>query len=560
MLKLRYFQFLGAAILLNSCAFDTTSPTLSSINTPEPVNKDQPLAPIEQTISPNIPSNTNPQVIEVTPNYDKKEPLLPKEIELKPKKVIEKKTDNAKKKVDSTVANKNLKSSKMNVGNDQKLLNDLVAQDKDEQSNFSDILSNLISDKTLHPKKLYDVLENLVNTTTKNQPEIYLAQAKILINQKDYSASEIKIKNALESKPEWADALFVEANLAFLENDYDRAKRLLTNENLSNAFAEKVFYKELLAQTFIKTTDFVQAEPIYEWLINQASPKNEYYMALALTQLKLKKEDSAKKILQMFTEKEKTVWQSAANFYLAQIEEKNQNFSKAITLYDKVVEGELTFEAGIASVNLLISSEKYGLADEHLQVLLSNFPMHRSRLALMRASLFNLQNQPEKSIKILTDSIEKLPDDKHLLYAKALLAKRLKRFDEMESSLKKILAKSPNDIDALNMLGYRLLEESQRYAEAEKYLQKAKELSHNDPAILDSFGWLQFKKGNIQSALTYLQMAYEKTENSDIAVHLSQIMWILDKQEESKKILQLALKKTPENVELLSIQKKLLDR
>ena len=77
---------------------------------------------------------------------------------------------------------------------------------------------------------------------------------------------------------------------------------------------------------------------------------------------------------------------------------------------------------------------------------------------------------------------------------------------------------------------------------------------------MDSFGWLQFKKGNIQSALTYLQMAYERTENSDIAVHLSQIMWILDKQEESKKILQLALKKTPENAELLSIQKIQLDR
>ena len=560
MLKLRYFQFLGAAILLNSCAFDTTSPTLSSINTPEAVNKDQPLAPIEQTISPNIPSNTNPQVIEVTPNYAKKESLLPKEIEIKLKKVIEKKTDNAKKKGDSTVAKKNLTSGETVVGNDQKLLNELVAQDKDEQSNFSDILSYLISDKTLHPNKLYDVLENLLNKTTKNQPEIYLAQAKILINQKDYSASEKKIKNALESKPEWADALFVEANLAFLENDYDRAKRLLTNENLSNAFAEKVFYKELLAQTFIKTTDFVQAEPIYQWLINQVSPKNEHYLALALTQLKLKKEDSAKKILQMLTEKEKTVWQSAANFYLAQIEEKHQNLSKAIILYDKVVEGDLTFDAGISSVNLLVALEKYGLADEHLQLLLSRFPNHRSRLTLMRASLYNLQNQPEKSFNIVSDSIEKLPDDQHLLYAKALLAKHLKKSDAMESSLKRILAKSPNDIDALNMLGYRLLEESQRYAEAEKYLQKAKELSHNDPAILDSFGWLQFKKGNIQSALTYLQMAYEKTENSDIAVHLSQIMWILDKQEESKKILQVALKKSPENAELLSIQKKQLDR
>jgi tetratricopeptide (TPR) repeat protein len=435
-----------------------------------------------------------------------------------------------------------------------------VAQDKDEQSNFSDILSNLINDKTLHPNKLYDVLENLLNKTTKNQPEIYLAQAKILINQKDYSASEKKIKKALEIKPEWIDALFLEANVAFLENDYARAKRLLNNENLSNAYAEKAFYKELLAQTLIKTSDFVQAEPIYQWLINQVSPKNEHYLALALTQLKLKKEDSAKKILQMLTEKEKTVWQSAANFYLAQIEEKHQNLSKAIILYDKVVEGDLTFDAGISSVNLLVALEKYGLADEHLQLLLSRFPNHRSRLTLMRASLYNLQNQPEKSFNIVSDSIEKLPDDQHLLYAKALLAKHLKKSDAMESSLKRILAKSPNDIDALNMLGYRLLEESQRYAEAEKYLQKAKELSHNDPAIMDSFGWLEFKKGNIQSALKYLQMAYENSDNSDIAVHLSQIMWILDKQEESKKILQLALKKSPENAELLSIQKKQLDR
>ena len=556
MLNFRYFQFLGAAILLNSCALNNPSTTLYSINSPEPVDKDQQKLPIEQ----NKAINENPQVSDFTPKYAEKESLLPKESKLNTKKVIEKNSDHSKKNVDLTIAKKKSIPNENSVGNDQKLVNELVAQDKDEQSNFSDILSNLINDKTLNPKKLNEILESLLNQTPKNQPAIYLAQAKILINQKDYSASEKKIKKALEIQPEWTEALFVEANLAFLENDYAYAKQLLTNENVSKAYAEQLLYKELLAQTLIKTSDFEEVEPIYQWLINQASPKNEYYMALALTQLKLKKEDSAKKILQMLTEKEKTVWQSAAYFYLAQIEEKNQNLSKAITLYDKVVEGELTFDAGISSVNLLVASEKYSLADEHLQLLLSHFPNHRSRLALMRASLFNLQNQPEKSFKIISDSLEKLPDDQHLLYAKALLAKHLKKSDAMESSLKKILAKSPNDIDALNMLGYHLLEESQRYAEAEKYLQKAKELSRNDPAIMDSFGWLQFKKGNIQSALKYLQMAYENSENSDIAVHLSQIMWILDKQEESKKILQLALKKTPENVDLLSIQKKLLDR
>jgi tetratricopeptide (TPR) repeat protein len=74
---------------------------------------------------------------------------------------------------------------------------------------------------------------------------------------------------------------------------------------------------------------------------------------------------------------------------------------------------------------------------------------------------------------------------------------------------------------------------------------------------MDSFGWLQFKKGNIQSALKYVQMAYENSQYSDIAAHLSEILWMLDKKEESKKILKLALKSTPDDITLLSIQKKL---
>lgn len=549
MLSYRYFQILSAAIWLNGCALNNSSTTLSLINTPEPVNpvnKDQQLSPTEQNNS----HHNNPQVNGITPKYAENQSVLPKINELYKKKFTEKNTNSSK-------AKKNLISSEKSVGNDQKLLDELIALDKDEQSNYADILNNLISDKTLNPKELNEILEELLNKTTKNRHEIYLAQAKILINQKDYSASEKRIKKALEIKPEWTEALFIEANLAFLENDYTRAKHLLTNEKMSKAYAEQVLYKELLAQTLIKTNDFEHAEPIYQGLIDQVSPKNEHYMALALTQLKLKKEDSAKKILQRMTEKEKTVWQSAAYFYLAQIEEKHQNFSKAITLYDKVVDGELTFDAGISLVNLLVASEKYVLADEHLLFLLSHFPNHRSRLALMRASLFNLQNQPEKSFKIISDSIEKLPDDQHLLYAQALLARHLKKFDTMECSLKKILAKSPNDIHALNMLGYLLLEESQRYTEAEKYLQKAIELNNSDPAIMDSFGWLQFKKGNIQSALKYVQMAYENSQYSDIAAHLSEILWMLDKKEESKKILKLALKSTPDDITLLSIQKKL---
>lgn len=121
-----------------------------------------------------------------------------------------------------------------------------------------------------------------------------------------------------------------------------------------------------------------------------------------------------------------------------------------------------------------------------------------------------------------------------MLYTRALVAEHLGKLDLLESDLKRILTKDANNSEALNALGYTLLSDKKRIAEAEKYLQRAIKLQPNEPVIMDSFGWLQFKLGNYLQAVKYLQLAYEKQNSGEIAAHLCEVLWMMNKKKTHK--------------------------
>jgi Flp pilus assembly protein TadD len=129
----------------------------------------------------------------------------------------------------------------------------------------------------------------------------------------------------------------------------------------------------------------------------------------------------------------------------------------------------------------------------------------------------------------------------------------------LESDLKKILAQNPDDAEALNALGYSLLEDTSRHVEAEKYLQHALQLRPDEAVIIDSYGWLQFKLGNPQQALSYLEQAYTKQQEGEIAAHLCEVLWALGRKDEAKKIFTKAFKGYPENEYLLDFKKRILN-
>lgn len=259
-------------------------------------------------------------------------------------------------------------------------------------------------------------------------------------------------------------------------------------------------------------------------------------------------------------------WEKARNFeaelllYSGKLAFKKKQFAEAVAWFDKVKVGEYAFEAGTAAISVLIDQKKFADATMRLDRLLAKEqdPKQKLELLIMQAELYSMQKKYQQAIDFLTRALQDNPDNRELLYTRALTAEKMGNIAEMEADLQKILAQDPNDVTALNALGYSLADHTSRYEEAEKYLQKALKLKPDEAMIVDSYGWLQFKKGNLPQALKYLQTAHKKMPENEITAHLAETLWALGKKQEAKLLISEALKKTPTDEFLLDFQQRVL--
>lgn len=400
---------------------------------------------------------------------------------------------------------------------------------------------------------VYQVLDALALKNPRHAV-VYFVQSLLAMEMKNYPLAEQKIQQTLSIRPDWDKALVFQAQIAVYSGDLLKAKNLL--KNAVNKFPGNVKLKKLLAQVLVKTGGYEAAAGIYQEII-LANPKDaESQVALALVYLQLDRDGKAEAIFKRLLDQPD--WQSQASFYLAKIEEKRGHIQKALAWFDKVSDGSLVFESAISAVSLLVKDKKFSEADMRLGVLASQFPKQKLRIILMRSSLYGQQRQYEKAFKLLTDTLIEYPEQRDLLYTRALMAERVDKLDVLEVDLKKILAKFPEDAEALNALGYSLLGHSNRYGEAEKYLKQALSLQPDEAVIIDSFGWLQFKIGRYGEALSFLERAYAKQQEAEIAAHLAEVLWALGRKDKATRIFHKAIKKAPDDEYLLDFKKRIL--
>jgi tetratricopeptide (TPR) repeat protein len=149
------------------------------------------------------------------------------------------------------------------------------------------------------------------------------------------------------------------------------------------------------------------------------------------------------------------------------------------------------------------------------------------------------------------------PDDKDLLYARALLAERIDRLDVLERDLRAILAADPQERSGAQCArlypggSHRPLSGS-----AGLYRAGAGNCCPNDAAVLDSMGWVQYRLGDQVKALEYLRRAYQANPDAEIAAHLSEVLWVSGQREEAKKIWREAQRKTPDSRQLRQLQER----
>jgi tetratricopeptide (TPR) repeat protein len=401
---------------------------------------------------------------------------------------------------------------------------------------------------------LYEVLDAL-SLHHQDQAVVYFVQSLLAMQMKNSDLAKMKIQQALNAQPDWDKAQIFQAQISVLSGDLNTAVTLL--EKASAKYPENDKIKRLLAQVLIKAERYEEAGEVYQGIISANPSDAESQFALALVHLQLSRDNKAEDILKKLLEQ--PAWQSQASFYLGKIEEKRKNTKKALAWFDEVKDGPFAFDAAISAISLLAKDNQFDEANSRLSTLQSQFPKQKLRLILIQAELYSQQKQYEQAFNLLTEALAGMPEQKELLYTRALMAEHLNKLDILEADLKKILAQDPDNAEALNALGYTLVEKTNRYAEAEKYLEKAIKLQPDEAVIMDSYGWLQFKLGNTEQALLYLQKAYAKQQAGEIGAHLAEVLWALNRKAEARKIFAKALKDAPEDEDLLDFQRRVLN-
>lgn len=400
---------------------------------------------------------------------------------------------------------------------------------------------------------LYDALDTL-SVQHPDQAVIFYMQSLLAMQKKEIYLAESKIQQALKVRPGWDKALIFQAQIAVFSGDLNKAKTLLKEASLKYPDNNKI--SKILAQVLIKAEDYDAAAEVYQYIIS-ADPRDiESQFALGLVYLQVDKDEQAEDVFKKLLEQPE--WKYQASFYLGKIEEKHDHSKKALVWFDKVTDGPFVFDASISAISLLAKDKQFDEANSRLSLLQSKFPKQKLRLLLVQAELYSQQKQYEKAFNLLTEALVDFPDQKELLYTRALMAERVNKPDIAEADLKKILAMDPDNVEALNALGYTLLNKPDRYADAEKYLQHALSLEPDAAVIIDSYGWLQFKLGNNEKALDYLQQAYEKQPENEIAAHLAEVLWVLGRKDEARKLFNKAIKDAPDDEYLMDFQRRIL--
>ena len=152
------------------------------------------------------------------------------------------------------------------------------------------------------------------------------------------------------------------------------------------------------------------------------------------------------------------------------------------------------------------------------------------------------------------------PDRPAFGYMHAQVLEESGQFAEAEKELRGLLAKNPDDANALNSLGYMFAERGERLDEAVTLLQRALKVDPGNPSYLDSLGWAFFKQGRFELADAPLTEASEKSpRNSVIQDHLGDLRFRQQRFAEAVVAWERALSGDGDSIDRPAIEKKLQD-
>jgi Tfp pilus assembly protein PilF len=138
----------------------------------------------------------------------------------------------------------------------------------------------------------------------------------------------------------------------------------------------------------------------------------------------------------------------------------------------------------------------------------------------------------------------------------AILYEKQNNRPESIQQIKKVLELDPNNADAQNFLGYSYAEAGENLDEAESLIREALRTKPNSGHIIDSLGWVYYKKGQYDKAVVELERAHRlMPQDSTVAEHLGDAYFQVKRHRDALRLYRRAL--LLDNANTPSLRKKI---
>lgn len=384
-------------------------------------------------------------------------------------------------------------------------------------------------------------------------------EARVLLAQGAHARGEgaLALRHAQAALALKPDSELAVLTLAQVNDDQDQAGALLATFLAANPGAREV--RAAHARVLVNQKQYARARAEFLALLKEQPDNLGTLYALGIMSVQLDDAPGAERYLARFIEvlaerPDDERDPSKVLMMLAQLAEQRGDLKAALQWLDKIDTDEprAHVAAQIKRAQLIGKQGDLGAARTVLAALTPNEPSEQAQIVLAQGQILRDAGQLAEAYAVLEAGAKRFPANTDLLYDFALLAEKTGRLDVMETTLRAVMAQAPDNHHAYNALGYSLAERNVRLQEALALIGKALSMAPDDPFIMDSMGWVQYRLGNLNEAEQHLRRAYSLRSDPEIAVHLGEVLWQKGQKSDAQKLWREARAKDPKNDTLKS--------
>jgi len=402
---------------------------------------------------------------------------------------------------------------------------------------------------TEDPKERLALMQALVGEEV-DDADAQLALATLAAAADEVDLAFDSARRAAELRPGWSRPPLLIGRLLIDLGRFDEARAEMESSLKTMTLQEAQQLRLVYARLLLDADAEDEALAMFDAVLELEPDQTEALFAAAVLHLQRKDLTEAREYLTRLQSLGKR--RNDAAFLLGQLEDEAGDPDQALDWYQQV-RGRNAADAQLRIAAIYAAQGKMKQAREILQRLRDQSPEDQPMLFMIEAELLRDQDLDGEALDVYSAALERYPDSGDLLYARALHAVELGQVDVLERDLRHLLISDPDNADALNALGYTLADRTDRLAEAYSFIERALQLRPDEPAILDSMGWVLYRLGKAEQAEPYLRRALEMTFDAEIAAHLGEVLWAMGRRDDARSVWEKAMDEDPKHEYLLRV-------